>query len=53
LQGADVSAEASPLAEERKRYLQPTLQRYGRLVDVTRFGGSVVADSGVGSLGQL
>ena len=29
-----------------KPYSRPSLQSYGRLVDVTRFGGSLVLDSG-------
>lgn len=35
----------------RRRYQRPSLRAYGRLVDVTRFGGSQVVDSGFG-LGQ-
>lgn len=38
-------------SEARRRYQQPSLRAYGKLVDVTRFGGSVVVDSGFG-LGQ-
>lgn len=34
-----------------KPYRTPRLERHGRLIDLTRFGGSDVVDSG-GNLGQ-
>ena len=37
--------------EPRKPYRTPRLECHGRLVDLTRFGGSQVVDSG-GGLGQ-
>lgn len=46
------SADATPelargvaSAAARKPYLRPTLQSYGKLVDVTHFGGSQLLDS--------
>lgn len=33
-----------------RQYERPALQSYGRLVDVTGFGGSQIVDSGVGNL---
>lgn len=42
-EGADQAA--------RKPYRPPALRAFGDLVDVTRFGGSIVVDSGFG-LGQ-
>ncbi|HUP41614.1 MAG TPA: hypothetical protein VM599_00235 [Thermoanaerobaculia bacterium] len=50
----DPAATASrPPAETRppKPYRRPRLVSYGRLTDVTQFGGSQVVDSGAG-LGQ-
>lgn len=32
----------------RKRYSAPRLKAYGRLAELTRFGGSQVVDSGAG-----
>jgi len=47
-------APAVPPAEARapKPYRAPRLTRYGRLAELTEFGGSQVVDSGAG-LGQL
>lgn len=53
--GDHASAASGPLSEPRPRkpYRRPRLAAYGRLTDVTRFGGSQVVDSGPpGSLGQ-
>lgn len=36
----------------RKSYSAPRLKVYGRLAELTRFGGSVLVDSG-GGLGRL
>ena len=46
------SVSRSPASRQRGRkpYLRPALQSYGSLVDLTRFGGSQVVDSG--GLGQ-
>ena len=51
-EGAKESIRETAAPAAPKPYLRPVLQSYGKLVDVTRFGGSVVSDSGVGSLGQ-
>lgn len=44
-------AEAGPSAPGPKPYRTPRLVTYGRLAEVTRFGGSEVLDSG-GDLGN-
>jgi hypothetical protein len=57
--GAKLTGESSgkrvhpphELREPRKPYRTPRLECHGRLVDLTRFGGSQVVDSG-GGLGQ-
>jgi hypothetical protein len=43
--------EASTPARGPRPYRSPRLVTYGRLTDVTRFGGSQIVDSGSG-LGQ-
>jgi hypothetical protein len=40
-----------PLRAALKPYRAPRLERHGRLIDLTQFGGSQVVDSG-GNLGQ-
>ena len=40
-----------PPSVPRKPYRAPRLERHGRLIDLTQFGGSDVVDSG-GNLGQ-
>lgn len=53
--GGDRAPDASePLLEPRspRPYHSPRLVRYGRLTDITRFGGSQVLDTG-GNLGDL
>lgn len=47
--GAPEGAPAVP----RKPYSAPRLECHGRLVDLTRFGGSQTIDSGASSLGNL
>lgn len=49
-EGARKPAPGTAAPASRKPYLQPALQPYGKLVDVTGFGGSQLNDSGVGSL---
>ncbi|MFP3940664.1 MAG: hypothetical protein ACLF0P_10185 [Thermoanaerobaculia bacterium] len=43
--------EEAPSLRGSKRYRSPRLVTYGRLTDLTRFGGSQVQDSG-GDLGN-
>jgi hypothetical protein len=53
--GDCATAAFGPASEPRPRmpYRRPRLVTYGRLTDVTRFGGSQVVDSGPpGSLGE-
>ena len=53
--GDHASTASGPPSEPQSRrpYIRPRLVAYGRLTDVTRFGGSQVVDSGPpGSLGQ-
>lgn len=40
-------------AQPRREYVPPRLECHGRLVDLTRFGGSQTVDSGASSLGNL
>ena len=49
-EGARKPAPGNAVPATRKPYLQPALQSYGKLVDVTGFGGSQVLDSGIGNL---
>lgn len=46
--GGRAAAASGPLQETRspKPYRAPCLVRYGRLADITHFGGSQVVDSG-------
>ena len=46
-----VWAAAIEPGPDRRPYRAPRLVEYGRLTDVTRFGGSEIVDSGAG-LGQ-
>lgn len=52
--GKRAAPEAGPVSEARPRkpYRPPRLVTYGRLTDLTRFGGSQTLDSG-GDLGNL
>jgi hypothetical protein len=45
------NAPREPPPAPRKPYRTPRLERHGRLIDLTQFGGSDVVDSG-GNLGQ-
>ena len=48
--GLGAAGEIVSEGTAKRSYLRPALRKYGRLVDVTRFGGSQIVDSGMGTL---